>query len=246
MGVETAISWTDSTFNPWWGCQKCGPGCDNCYADVFDRRTGGDHWGADAEYRTFGDKHWNEPMKWNAKAMAAGRRWLVFCASMGDVFDRRAPAAERERLWALIRATPALTWIIVTKRIGNAPKMLPADWGGGYPNVWLLSTVVNQDEADRDIPKLLAVPARVHGLSMEPLLGPVDLRAHLDGLGWIIVGGESGHHARPLDLAWVRDLRDQAQTAGKAFFFKQAGGRGHEKGGCLLDGIETKEWPLAS
>ena len=245
MGAETAISWTDSTFNPWWGCMKVSPACDFCYAEAFDKRTGGSHWGSDAEYRVFGDKHWNEPVKWEAKAAASGKRHLVFCASMADVFDNRAPSGQRERLWTLIRATPHLTWQLVTKRIGNAPDMFPEDWDEGYPNVWLLITVANQKEADRDIPKLRRVPAKVRGLSAEPLLGPINLTAYPD-LDWVIVGGESGPRARPLDMAWVQQIRAHCASTDTAFFFKQRGSRTPDKGGCLIGGAEVKEWPEAA
>lgn len=140
----------------------------------------------------------------------------------------------------------ALTFQIVTKRIGNVPRMLPPDWGdAGCPNVWLLITVVNQEEADRDIPKLLRVPAGIHGLSMEPLLGPVDLRmdaadVHADEPGaanrrsridWIISGGESGADARAPHPEWVRSLRDQCVAAGAAFFFKPADDPDHQADG---------------
>lgn len=174
MAEHTAISWTDATFNPWWGCTKVGPGCDACYAEAQAARFG-TGWGNDAPRRFFGEAHWNEPRKWNRKAAAAGRRSRVFCASMADVFDNQVEQVHRDRLWALIRDTPALDWLLVTKRIGNAAAMLPADWGAGYANAWLLITVVNQAEADRDVPKLLSLPARVRGLSVEPMLGPIDL-----------------------------------------------------------------------
>jgi protein gp37 len=246
MGIETGISWTDSTFNPWWGCAHAGPGCDECYAEKLAHRFGV-KWGIGEERRVFGEKHWNDPRRWNAAAIKSGKRHLVFCASMADVFDKDAPDGQRERLWALIRETPALTWQIVTKRIGNAPKMLPADWGNGYPNVWLLATIVTQLEADRDIPKLLAVPAAVHGISAEPLLEEIDVRTHLAaGLKWVIVGGESGSNARPFRQAWAASLDKQCADAGRAFFFKQHGGADRDKGGCLIDGIERKEWPVAA
>ncbi len=100
---------------------------------------------------------------------------------MADVLDNQIDKHHRERLWNLIRSTPRLTWQLVTKRIGNAPKMLPADWGAGYPNVWLLSTVVNQEEADRGIPKLLAVPAVVHGFSVKPQLAAIEISHYAHG-----------------------------------------------------------------
>ncbi|MDE1149694.1 MAG: phage Gp37/Gp68 family protein [Azospirillaceae bacterium] len=175
MGRDTSIEWARHTFNPWWGCVKLSPACDNCYAEAWDKRTGGDHWGPHAEYRLFGDKHWNEPLRWNKAALAAGERHRVFSASMADIFDNRAPEAERYRLWELIRATPALDWLLLTKRPQNIAQMLPANWGEGYPNVWLGTTVENEAEAARRIDHLLKVPAALHFLSCEPLLGFVNL-----------------------------------------------------------------------
>lgn len=237
MAIETGIEWCRSTFNPWWGCSKVSPGCDHCYAER-DAHRFGTAWGPDAERRTFGDKHWNEPRKWNEKSRKEQEadpkaQWRVFCASMGDVFDNAVPQEHRDRLWALISETPHLTWLVLTKRIGNARKMLPSDWGNGYPNVWLGASIVNQEEADRDIPKLMDTPANIHFLSMEPLLGPVDLR-FTNGLvhgcdaadyllDWVIVGGESGPNARPMHPAWARSLRDQCAAAGVPFLFKQWG-----------------------
>jgi protein gp37 len=226
MGEVTSIAWTQHTFNPWWGCMKVGPGCDFCYAEAFDRRLRGDHWGTGKERRYFENFHWDAPLKWNREAEASGKRSRVFCASMADVFDNEVDQSHRERLWHLIRVTPMLDWQIVTKRIGNAPKMLPEDWGNGYPNVWLLSTVVNQEEAERDIPKLRAVPARIHGLSIEPQLEHIDLtRYALDPSWWVICGGESGAKARTFMLDWARSLRDRCTATGTPFFFKQTGSR---------------------
>lgn len=174
MAENSKIEWTDHTFNPWWGCTKVGPGCDHCYAEALDNRTGGTHWGASAPRRR--TKDWSGPRRWNKHAgnyeALHGRRQRVFCASMADVFDNEVPDQWRADLWQLIRECPRLEWQIVTKRIGNAAKMLPADWP--FPHVGLLATVVNQAEADRDIPKLLATPAAWRGISAEPLLGPVD------------------------------------------------------------------------
>jgi protein gp37 len=244
MAATTSIAWTDKTFNPWWGCTRIGPGCDRCYAAAFDHRIGGDHWGTGHARRYFGDRHWAEPLRWNRDAERSGERPLVFCASMADVFDNEVEQEHRERLWELIRSTPALIWQIVTKRIGNAPKMLPRNWSAGYPNVWLLATVVDQIEADRDIPKLLAVPAVVHGLSIEPQIAPVDISryAHGDAF-WCIVGGESGGKARPFDIAWARSLRDQCAAAGSAFFMKQMGNRPVGITGTTGKGESPQEWP---
>ena len=173
MSDNTKIEWTDATFNPWMGCTKVSPGCDNCYAERLGRRFGV-VWGA-APRREFSDKHWDQPRAWNRRAAHSGRSIRVFCASMADVFDNDVPQTWRDRLWQLIRETPHLTWLVLTKRIGNAERMLPADWGRGYPNVVLMVTVVNQTEADRDIVKLLRLYAHRRGVSIEPMLGPIDL-----------------------------------------------------------------------
>lgn len=184
MAEKTAIAWCDSTFNPWIGCTKVGPGCDGCYAEAQDRRYAGDdpakiHWGPGVARRRTSAKYWREPLKWNAKAKDAGRPWRVFCASQADVFDNEIDHFWRQDLWALIRATPHLTWLLVTKRIGNVEKMLPADWSAGYPNVWLIATVCTQAELDRDAPKLIAIPARIRGLSIEPQLEAIDATRYL-------------------------------------------------------------------
>lgn len=230
MGESSKIEWTDHTFNPWTGCQKVGPGCDNCYAEGWAKRSGVVEWGPHASRRRTKPGNWQQPLKWNAAARDDGRRSRVFCASLADVFDNHASILPewRHDLWALIRRTPHLDWLLLTKRPGNIAGMLPEDWGGGYSNVWLGCTVVNQAEADRDIPKLLDVPAKVRFLSMEPLLGSVTIFAHDNPdwllLDWVIVGGESGHHARPMHPDWARSLRDQCQAAGVPFFMKQMGG----------------------
>lgn len=191
MSANSKIEWCDHTFNPWIGCTKVSPGCDNCYAAAWDRRfaTSGHamRWGADKPRSL--TKTWGDPVRWNKQHAAFfaehGRRQRVFCASLADVFDNEVDPTWRSELFMLISETPNLDWLLLTKRIGNAAAMLPVwyqdpeawEFGGGsaYPNVWLGATVVNQEEADRDIPKLLAVPAARRFLSLEPLLGPVDL-----------------------------------------------------------------------
>lgn len=181
MAENSKIEWTHHTFNPWIGCQKVGPGCDHCYAEaMMDTRLGRVQWGPHAARSRTSPSYWRKPMVWDAAAKSAGQRHRVFCASLADVFDNHASILPewRDDLWALIAATPHLDWMLLTKRPGNIANMLPVpfDFEKQYPNVWLGCTVVNQAEADRDIPKLLAVPAAVRFLSMEPLLGPVDLR----------------------------------------------------------------------
>jgi protein gp37 len=235
MGDTTKIEWCDKTFNPWVGCTKISPACDHCYAESWAKRAGSPELWNGKRRRTT-PANWRKPLKWDREAAELGVRYRVFCASLADVFDNAAPLAWRTDLFRLIHETPNLDWQLLTKRIGNVPTMLRVLGDDALPqNVWLGSTVVNQDEADRDIPKLLAVPAAVRFLSMEPLLGPVTLnpwllsehgRRHIGaqpGISWVIVGGESGANARPMNPVWVRSLRDQCAKARVAFFFKQHG-----------------------
>ena len=240
MAENSAISWTDHTFNPWEGCQKVGPGCDNCYAEARNARfnTTAINWGPGAPRRRTSVSNWNLPLKWDRQAKAAGVRARVFCASLADVFDNMVDPQWRLDLYALIRATPNLDWLLLTKRVGNVNGWglpLAEDGCNVLPNLWIGATIVNQEEADRDIPKLLEVPARVRFLSMEPLLGPVSLLpwigaghagpggAWCQGVQWVIVGGESGTNARPMHPDWARSLRDQCAAAGVPFHFKQIG-----------------------
>lgn len=264
MAETTEISWAHSTFNPWIGCTKVSPGCDNCYAKtLMDDRYGRVKWGA-GEARSL-TKTWGEPRKWNRLAAASGKPWRVFCASLADVFDNEVSDQWRYDLGVLISETPHLTWMLLTKRIGLAGAAL-ADFGWDlFPeNVWLGITVVNQEEANRDIPKLLRIPATVRWLSCEPLLGPIDLsefhpfRAHRycdnalkvargilnGGVEWIIVGGESGKSARPVSPEWVSHIRDQCEMAKVPFHFKQWGGASPKANGHLLDGAEHRAFPV--
>lgn len=172
MSKDSKIEWTDHTFNPWWGCTRVSPGCAHCYAETTGHRFGVE-WGKGKTRRPASEKYWREPIEWNRDAELAGIRSRVFCASMADVFDHEAPVGSRVRLWALIRATPWLDWLLLTKRPENILGMLPGDWGDGYPNVWLGTTVENQSMADERIPLLLQCPAAVRFLSCEPLLGRV-------------------------------------------------------------------------
>lgn len=188
MSENTKIEWADHTFNPWEGCTKVGPGCDHCYAETRNARYGGGiapNWGPGAPRRRTSAANWRKPLSWDRQAAREGKRYRVFCASLADVFENAIDPAWRADLFELIRATPNLDWLLLTKRIGNAVKMLP--WTGEaeqWPHVWIGATVVNQAEADRDIPKLLEVPAALRFLSMEPLLGPVDLTDLCDGVAW--------------------------------------------------------------
>jgi protein gp37 len=270
MAENSKIEWCDHTFNPWVGCTKVSSACDHCYAEGWAKRTGQAHlWQGDR--RRTSEANWRLPLKWNRQAEREGRRFRVFCASLADVFDNQVPPEWRADLWSLIDATQHLDWLLLTKRPQNAGKMIEAarrtiidaadsrhphhvTWP--WPNVWLGTTVENQAEADRRIPHLLQVPAAVHFLSCEPLLGSVDLtrvvvrrsesRAPdtsinaLSGwysgyrsdaptaIGWVIAGGESGPGARPMHPDWARNLRDQCAAAGVPFHFKQNGAWLHE------------------
>lgn len=290
MAKITNISWCDSTFNPFIGCQAVSPGCDNCYAKKRVERYGGDF---SVRRRT---KTWGDPLRWNKQHedffAEHGRRQRVFCASLADVFDNEVSPEWRRDLFALIRATPNLDWLLLTKRIGNADRMLaealsalPLDEQCGtgqwdhapiaqwpWPNVWLGATVVNQEEADRDIPKLLAVPAHKRFLSIEPLLGQVDLRYLQPGdppteinalagthgvlrphrgtcarVDWVIAGGESGPGARPMHPDWARSLRQQCESACVPFFMKQMGGTRDKRGALddLPEDLRVREFPHA-
>lgn len=254
MSENTKIEWADHTQNFWEGCQPTGPGCDNCYAEARNKRFGGGvavNWGPGAPRRRTSEANWRKPFAWNANHDAFfaehGRRQRVLCSSLSDWADNAVDPQWRVDMFRVIRATPNLDWLLLTKRIGNAHDMMidviehELDMGPDnafdqmpWPNVWIGATVVDQTEADRDIPKLLAVPAVKHFLSMEPLLGPVDLSKSRalglygfgtfePGVDWVIVGGESGPNARPMHPDWARGLRDQCAAAGVPFLFKQWG-----------------------
>lgn len=260
MGTKTAISWTDHSFNPWWGCARVSPGCEHCYAETWAKRTGFGNtkpllWGAAADRRFFGPAHWNEPRRWNKAAGLADRIDRVFCASMCDVFEPRDDVADsREGLWALIGETPNLTWQLLTKRPGRVEAMVPERWREEWPaNVWLGVTTEDQKRAD----ERLAVLTRLARdlcitttfASYEPALEAVDFTRWDEGLDWIIVGGESGPKARPFDLKWARDAIWMARHIGATPFVKQLGSDPIDGlAGCevrLRDphGADPGEWP---
>jgi len=228
MARHSQIEWTHHTFNPWWGCKKVSPACDNCYAELWAKRMGHQLWGTAAPRRFFSDAHWSEPLKWNEGAEASGIRERVFCASMADVFERRSDLNEqRSRLWELIHNTPNLDWLLLTKRPQNIERLVP--WRHDWPtNVWLGTSVENQTLAEKRLPFLLRNPAAVRFLSCEPLLGQLNLapwfrRKGLHPIDWIIAGGESGGSSRPMHPDWPVSLLRQCQRFGVPFHFKQWG-----------------------
>ncbi len=210
----------------------------------MDTRWGRVKWGPGQPRVRTSTAYWAQPLKWDRKAAASGKPLRVFCASLADVFDNEVPQEWRDDLWQLMRATPNLRWIVLTKRIGNAAKMLPADWPNGYDeHVGLMATLENQEVWDRDYPKLARLPAAWHGVSVEPMLGRIDIGdARPD---WIITGGESGPGFRPLDMDAVRFMRDQCARNGVTFHHKQNGGITGKAAGCLVDGVEHKHFPPA-
>lgn len=253
MAEKSNIEWTDATFNPWWGCARVSPGCDHCYAEALAHRLKPEMlWTTKGARHFFGDNHWNEPLRWDRKAVKLGRRLRVFCASMADVFDNQQELQPlRERLWVLIRATPHLDWLILTKRIGNAKAMLPEDWGDGYENVWLGASIVNQPEADRDLPKLMTTAARMRFVSFEPLLAPILAKPFLETglIHWAIVGGESGHGAREMLGWWALQLRIDCRASGVAFFMKQGSQANWPKFkefATFPIALQVREWPARS
>ncbi len=275
MGSKSKIGWTDHTFNISWGCRKWDETCDGCYAEELANRYGFDVWGGKSTpRRVFGEKHWNEPLKWNKQdaydcpacgsvhysetpvecdcsavgTICYARSPRVFCSSMCDVFeDHPTIDQEREKLWPLIRSTPNLTWLILTKRIERAKDHLPSDWGKGYENVIIGTSVGTQKGADIRIPQLRAIPARRRMLSVEPLIEPINfvtghdyLKFNLlsgvrkafnsDGacsttnegpLDWLIVGLESGGKRRDCGVEALVNIAAQSVAAGVPCYVKQ-------------------------
>lgn len=267
--AETKIEWTWTlgpdgilhrgfTLNFWIGCQEVSPACDFCYAKTQNlRRHWVDGWGPHGQRRR--TQYWNDARRWNRMARDLGVRLKVFSNSLSDFFDKAVDDKPwRDDAWALIDECRDLDWLILTKRPQNIPNRLPVGWmrqqGDGkpfqpWPHVWFGTTTENQEEADRRIPHLLAVPAAKRFLSCEPLLGAVRLDmltryvqsgALIDNaltgfssngyggsygskIDWVIAGGESGPDARSWHPDWARSLRDQCSKVGVPFFWKQNG-----------------------
>lgn len=261
MADSSAIEWTQATWNPTTGCDKvsagCGlprPGADGephgtCYALTMAARLKAM---GSPKYQNDGDPRTSGPgfgLTVHRDALDIPRRWrsprLIFVNSMSDLFHAKVPIGFVRDVFAVIAETPRHTYQVLTKRSLRMRRL--AEELTWPPNLWMGVSVENQEEADRRIPDLRAVPATVRWVSAEPLLGWLDLRRWLpDGdplLDWVVVGGESGPGARPMGLGWVRSLRDQCVNAGVPFLFKQVGGRTPKAGGRMLDGRTWDEYP---
>lgn len=227
---ETNIEWADFTFNPWIGCANVSAGCVFCYARILSDRYGWAEWGKTTPRKEMSANYWKQPAAWNRKAIREGWNPLVFCSSLADVFEDHPQVRPiRPRLWNTIELTPALIWLLLSKRPENILDMVPAAWLHTWPaNVWIGTTTENQDEAERRLDILLKVPAPVRFVSAEPLVGPVGLSPWLgpDKISWVIAGGESGkkeEKIRPAFPEWFRTIRDDCAQAQVPFLFKQWG-----------------------
>jgi protein gp37 len=243
MATRTAIEWTEVTWNPTTGCDRVSTGCDNCYALALAKRLkamGAAKYQADGDSRTSGPGFGvtvhpaalREPYTWRSPR-------LVFVNSMSDLFHARVPLTFVRDVFAVIADTPQHTYQILTKRSSRLRKVAGLlDWPA---NLWMGVSVENSGVLYR-VADLRTVPSKVRFLSCEPLLGPLD-DLDLDGIGWVIVGGESGPRRRPPDPAWIGGIRDHCIAAGVPFFFKQWGGRTPKAGGRELDGEVWGELP---
>ncbi|WP_306663910.1 phage Gp37/Gp68 family protein [Microbacterium sp. GbtcB4] len=242
---RTGIEWTEVTWNPTTGCDRISPGCDNCYALAMAKRLkamGAEKYQNDGDARTSGPgfavtlhpSALEQPYSWK------GRR-VVFVNSMSDLFHAKVPLDFVKQVFEVIANTPQHTYQILTKRSARLPKvMMQLPWP---ENLWMGVSVESEEQLFR-VDHLRQVPAAVRFLSCEPLLGPLT-GLDLEGIDWVITGGESGPRARPLDPAWVRDIRDLCTRAGVPFFHKQWGGRTPKAAGRELDGLYWDEMPSA-
>lgn len=226
MGDQTGISWAHKTFNGWKGCAKKSAACRFCYAERDTHRWGMDVWGVKKPRIITADSTWRKPLVWNRQVAETGETCRVFAFSWADVFEDHPDVVEaRQRFFDLIERTPALTWMLLTKRPENIGAMAPR-WAGGWPpNVWLGVTAEMQRFADERVPLLVQHPAAVRFVSAGPTLGAIDLRPWIHQLSWVITEGESGplSKIRPSHPQWFRDLRDQCVAASVAYHHKQNG-----------------------
>lgn len=245
MADNSAIEWTETTWNPTTGCDRISAGCDNCYALKLAKRLKAM---GSAKYQTDGDPRTSGPgfgVATHLPSLAEPFRWrdprVVFVNSMSDLFHAKVPLEFIQRTFQVMAATPRHTYQILTKRARRLRRLAPQlEWPS---NVWMGVSVEDEKVLHR-VDDLRQVPAAVRFLSCEPLIGPLT-RLNLDGIGWCITGGESGPKARPVDAQWVREIRDNCQRSGVAFFHKQWGGRTSKANGRELDGRIWDEFPEA-
>lgn len=236
MALNSAIEWTESTWNPVTGCTKVSVGCEHCYAERLAKRLQamGNRNYANGFRVTLHDHMLSVPLKWRTPRM-------VFVNSMSDLFHEEVPFDFIERVFDVMRRASHHVFQILTKRTERLAELAPKfDWP---ENVWMGVTIEHADYIDR-IDRLRGTPARTKFLSLEPLLGPVP-ELDLTGIDWVIVGGESGPSARPMRPEWATGVRDRCLASGVPFFFKQWGGRNKKKAGRLLEGRTWDEMPEA-
>jgi protein gp37 len=235
MSERSAIEWTDATWNPVRGCTKISPGCKHCYAETFAERFRGV---AGHPFERGFD------LRLVPGALELPERWrrgrLVFVNSMSDLFHEEVPLEYIRRVFDVMQETPRHTFQVLTKRAERLEAIAPELVFP--PNVWIGVSVESQDYVWR-VDHLRRVPAALRFLSLEPLLGPIE-ELSLAGIGWLIVGGESGRGARPMKGEWVTALRDACQAAGVPFFFKQWGGVMKGRNGRELEGRPWDEMPV--
>lgn len=243
MATNSAIEWTEVTWNPVTGCDRVAVGCDNCYALTLAKRLKA--MGAE-KYQNDGDPRTSGPgfgVTVHPKALEQPYRWrtpkVVFVNSMSDLFHAKVQLDFIRDIFDVIRDTPQHTYQVLTKRALRMERIADKlDWPD---NLWMGVSVESSDVVDR-IDHLRKVPATTRFLSCEPLLTALP-GLDLDGIDWVIAGGESGPRARPIDPAWVEGIRDQCAAAGVAFFFKQWGGRTPKANGRELNGRTWDDMP---
>jgi protein gp37 len=245
VASNSAIEWTEATWNPTTGCDRISAGCDNCYALALTKRLKAM---GSAKYQNDGDPRTSGPgfaVTLHPDTLSVPLRWrdpkLVFVNSMSDLFHARVPFDYVKKVFDVMAETPRHTYQILTKRASRLARVAPRlTWP---ENVWIGVSVEDMKQADR-IDHLRQVPARVRFVSAEPLIGPLG-SIDLTGIKWLIAGGESGLGSRPMSPDWVRELRDHCTSSKTAFFFKQWGGRTPKAGGRELDGRTWDEMPAA-
>lgn len=240
MAENSGIGWTDHTQNFWWGCNKVSDECKFCYIAAIMKRGGLEPF--NGPLRT---KNWQNPHRWNRRAIQMQRRLRVFTCSMSDFFHDGADGW-RDEAWQVIADCPQLDWLILTKRPERIAGSLPKDWGNGYPNVWLGVTAGRNASLHR-IEKLIEVPAVVRFISAEPLLERMNFLPFLSKIDWVITGCERAKKGqrRPMESDWVREVDRQCREAGVAHFFKQyyVNDSGVPREDGILDNIQRQEWP---